>query len=342
MLGVSLIVCCHNSAAKLPQTIKHVNELAVSGNISWEFIIVDNASTDGTSQLATQLLSPELKSIAKIVMANKLGLKNARLKGIEEAQYEYICFIDDDNWICPDWINIVYEVLTEHPDVGACGGRSLPEFENCIPPEWFDEVKESFAVGEQGAVAGYVQDTRGYLWGAGLTIRRTAWDNLFSNGFDFALTGRKGKSLSSGEDAELCFALRLAGWKLYYEPRLVFKHVMSADRLQWQYFRRLTRAFGGTALIHGAYANEYANPCVLDITYLTRELRRVISEIKIKKTVVDYYDTTEGSHAALSCEYMIGYLLELIRSRIFARETIKQFEIIKRISGLNAKNKNVL
>jgi len=252
MNGVSLIICCHNSVDKLPPTIKHVNELAVSKNISWELIVVDNASTDGTSEIAANLLSVELKSSVKIVTENELGLRHARLKGISVSKYEYICFIDDDNWICPEWVNTVYEIMSGHPEVGACGGVGLPSFES-TPPKWFEQYAGCYAVGSQGESTGYVADSRGYLWGAGLTVRRSAWDELIANGFTFTLSGRHGTNLSSGEDSEICFALRCYGWRLWYDEKLCYYHYLPPSRLTWSYLKKLYRGFGASEVVLGAY-----------------------------------------------------------------------------------------
>jgi len=252
MLGVSIIICCHNSADKLPATINHINKLVVPKDIPWEVIIVDNESTDGTSKVAADLLSLELKCIARIVSENKLGLRNARIKGAAESKYEYISFIDDDNWICPQWVQIVYNIMSSKSDIGACGGASEPAFEK-TPPDWFESVQESFAVGRQCDKSGYVPDSRGYLWGGGLTVRRTAWNNLMERGFNFLLCGREGNKLSSGEDSELCFALRLNGWNLWYEESLKFVHFMPENRLTLNYLNRLYRAFGDASIILDKY-----------------------------------------------------------------------------------------
>jgi len=67
---------------------------------------------------------------------------------------------------------------------------------------------------------------------------------LKSNGFEFILSGRKGKALTSGEDCELSYAIMLAGYTLYYDDDLLFYHYMPASRLRWEYLMKLFRAFG--------------------------------------------------------------------------------------------------
>ena len=60
--------------------------------------------------------------------------------------------------------------------------------------------------------------------------------------------GRTGKSQGAGEDSELTYSLRLAGWRLWIDPRLRMKHFLPARRLQWDYARQL------------AYWSAYATP----------------------------------------------------------------------------------
>ena len=193
--GVSLVLCCHNSIIRLPETIKRVCEQQPHSQIPWELIIVDNASSDETFQLAKNL-TQSAPFDCTVVTEKTIGLCNARVRGIAESRYEFISFIDDDNWICSDWVQNVYEIMSSSSDVGACGGISESAFDS-VSPSWFESVHNSYAVGKQCSSTGYVPASRGYLWGAGLTIRRTAWNNLTSKGFSFMLSGREGNNLSS-------------------------------------------------------------------------------------------------------------------------------------------------
>ena len=101
--------------------------------------------------------------------------------------------------------------------------------------------------------AGDVTDTRGWLWGAGLSIRRAAWNQITGAGWRWRLTGRQGEALSSGEDLELAVALRTAGWRLRYEPALRLKHHLDPHRLTWSYLRRLMRQVGAASVLHDLY-----------------------------------------------------------------------------------------
>src|SRR5258705_4028144 len=126
------------------------------------------------------------------------------------------------------------------PEVGACGshGEAVLEGE---APSWFAGNVHSYAVGDQGAAG---DAGPGPLWGAALLVRRAAWQAVRGAGFEPMLTGRAGTVPMAGEDTELCFALNHAGWRLWYEPRLRFRHAIPASRLTWPYLRWIHYGFG--------------------------------------------------------------------------------------------------
>src|ERR1700679_3060772 len=100
--GISVIICCYNSAKRLTQTLDHIFR---QKNLvfDWEVIVVDNASTDSTSLIAEQLLSASLhKDKFKIVFEVTPGLIFARKKGVSVAQFDRLLFCDDDNWLAHD------------------------------------------------------------------------------------------------------------------------------------------------------------------------------------------------------------------------------------------------
>jgi len=53
--GISVVIACHNSSKRLPQTLEHVKQQNVPEHVQWEVIIVDNASTDNTAQIAQSI-----------------------------------------------------------------------------------------------------------------------------------------------------------------------------------------------------------------------------------------------------------------------------------------------
>lgn len=328
--GVSVVLCCHNSEVRLPQTLAHLAaQTGVEGS-PWEIVIVDNASKDNTAEVAHAAWPASCPVPLRVVSEGTPGLTNARLRGLKESRYEFVSFIDDDNWVAPDWVARVFAVLRDHSEVGACGGNGSPVFEQ-TPPEWFDKFSSNYAVGQQGRAEGYVSVDRGYLFGAGLTIRRVAWLAMISGGYRSVLADRTGSALSSGGDTELCLALQIAGWKLWYDPNLKFQHFMPAGRLEWQYLRKLKRAFGESQVWLEIYREILQPPALMSFnlmplpppvcaairrTWFFRAytmIRSLLSaDLKLWKRRND--PELEGTPEILELEWQVGRALGLVRA----------------------------
>jgi len=250
--GVSIVVCSHNGVGRLPDTLTYLARQHVPSGLPWEVILVDNASTDGTAAAARASWSAHAPERLCIVTEPRMGLTHARCRGFAEARYEIVSFVDDDNWVCPEWVTLIADIMASKPEIGACGGLVEAQCET-HPPWWFEQYQECYAVGPQSPHPGDVTWSRGYLWGAGLTVRKSAWDELTASGFRFLLTDRSGGDLHSGGDAELCLALRLAGWILWYEPRLRLRHFIPSSRLRWEHVKQVNYGFGVASPAHKAY-----------------------------------------------------------------------------------------
>lgn len=283
--GVSVVVCCHNSAGRLRPTIAHLMAQQVPSGVRWEVVLVDNASSDDTAAMALELWKCETSVPLRVVSEYALGLSHARLKGISEAAYDFIAFVDDDNWLAPGWVAAAFEVMEADAGVGACWGVNEGVYE-VEPPQWFSG--EPYAIGDPGPTT---TDAYGKSqpWGAGLVIRRAALKAIWKAGFRFQLSGRKGTGLSSGDDTELCLALQVAGWRWAVDRRLVLRHYMPAARITWEYFCRLAEAQGASSPALDPY-----NPAFhVDRPFL-RWLRRRWS-FQVLRTFISFAKKSPGS-----------------------------------------------
>ncbi len=318
--GVSVIICCHNSSNRLPATLHHLIEQVDVRRIAWEVIIIDNASTDGAGNLAPKLWKADAPAPLKVIHEPRLGLTYSRLRGFKEAQYEYVSFVDDDNWVAPDWVRTVYEVMKEHPEAGACGGKieAVCEVE---PPWWFENYQYMYAVGEQAQQSGDITWSRGYFWGAGINVRKIAWDDLVSNGFHPLLSGRKGTQLTAGEDSEICLALRLAGWKLWYGSELRLIHYLPLSRLRWEYLRNLARGFGSSSIgldpYHMALTEDFKKLKGRTGNIWLGKFCSVVEQLMKdkRKWLPSKICLSEGDDRVLEMEYLIGSFYEILRKR---------------------------
>jgi glycosyltransferase involved in cell wall biosynthesis len=251
MQGVSVIICCHNSVERLPPTLRHL-KAQEAGTRPWEVVLVDNASTDGTGEFARGLWQNGPAPL-HVVDEPQLGLNNARRHGLAESKYEFLGFVDDDNWLKSDWVSTAHDVLSSAPNLGAVGSICDPICEKPAPL-WFQEFQKSFAILTHADLQEMPQPPS-FLNGAGLCVRRSAWQSLIENGFRFQLTDRVGKRLSAGGDMELTLALQLAGWTLRVDHRLRLQHFMPGQRLEWTYLRKLLRNYAASDVLLDAYSS---------------------------------------------------------------------------------------
>ena len=230
-VSVSVVVCCFNSAARLPAALARLRAQRDTEAILWEIIVVDNGSTDATAAVARSLWPSGDRVPLTVIDEPRRGVAFAREAGFEAARGEFVSFIDDDNWVCDRWVARAAQVMAARREVGACGGFSAAVCDGPAP-QWFERYREYYAVGPAASAAPSPPAT---LWFAGLTVRAAAWRALRSGGFRFL-------TATAAEDNELTLALRLAGWTLCLDPELRFEHALPRERLTWPYFCAMQRS----------------------------------------------------------------------------------------------------
>lgn len=252
--GVSVIICCYNSANRLLETIKHIALQKVPNDVLWEVIIVDNASSDGTALIAqNEWKKYNLSNVKFSVLTEpQPGLTYARNKGVINAIFELILFCDDDNWLHCDYIANGYKILENDITIGVLAGRS--EVVSDIPiPFWFSTYQNSYAVGVLSLNSGDVTNRRD-VWGAGMMFRKSVYTKLLSSGFKHYLSDRLGTELSSGGDTEICAWYIMVGLKLWYSEELFLQHYMPQNRLTKEYYKKLNIGQGkSSGIIHQYY-----------------------------------------------------------------------------------------
>jgi len=250
--GISIIICTYNGRTRLAATLASVLSLQLPQGAGLELLLVDNASTDGTAEFCREWAIEHQFEQLQLLHEAKPGLSHARQCGFQAARYPYILLCDDDNHLSPDYLQIGYSLLEAHPSIGALGGRGKPLFEGS-KPDWFDRFHYSFAVGPQNNRSGKIDRPAADVYGAGCFFRKSAIDKIYAAGFTSALSDRMGQSLSSGGDVELCYALQLAGYEIWYEEKLNFLHYMPANRMDWSYYLKLKKAIPAQHALMLAY-----------------------------------------------------------------------------------------
>jgi hypothetical protein len=189
----------------------------------------------------------------RVVSEPRLGLAYAKQRGIAEASYEFVGFVDDDSWVSPQWVRAALEVCEAHPEAGAVGGIIEAAFETA-PPRWFEAHQGWFGVGSGLSEPCDVSEAVGGLCGDGMILRKSAWEDLLRRGFRMRSTGNQGDAFNGGEDEEMSVALRLAGWRLWCDPRLRLQQFLPAGKLDWRLVRLRARNAGVSSIdLHPYY-----------------------------------------------------------------------------------------
>jgi len=241
--GISVVICSYNGAPRLPAVLVHLARQDAGGDIPWEVIVVDNASTDDTAKTARRCWPQGQVVPLRVVSEPRLGLAFAKRCGIIQARYEFVAFVDDDSRVCPGWVRAAAQACLQHPEAGAVRGVIEAECES-VAPRWFKAQQGWFGIWPDIAQACDVTEVAGGLCGDGMVLRKSAWEDLRNRGFDFTLTGNQGTDFNGSEDEELSLALRLAGWRFWYDPRLRLRQFLPRDKLRWDNLRRRARNAG--------------------------------------------------------------------------------------------------
>lgn len=272
--GISVIICCFNSATRMTPTLQHLYNQKNISSCSWEIIVVNNCSTDNTAEIALQIWDSftSNKPNFKVVNEPTPGLSAARQKGIDESCHDYVLFCDDDNWLEENYLSLALNIMQNNMHIGALGGTGSPVFEKNEPPYFWTNQYNLLAVGNQSEIDGDITDERGVLYGAGMIINKTAYRILKEKfQFQFQLSDRMANNLLSSGDHELCIALKKIGFRIFYSKNLRFKHYIPGYRTTINYYKKLFLGFGASyAMLHVYRVNKK------DLNYIKNDYRYIV------------------------------------------------------------------
>ncbi|MDB5200770.1 MAG: glycosyltransferase family 2 protein [Ferruginibacter sp.] len=257
--GFSILICTFNGAFRLKKTISVLQQL-LTERFPAEIIVVDNNSTDETYSIAVHLQRKHHAIPIKVIRENQPGKTHAMITGIAAAQFSFVVICDDDNWLRSDYLLNAYQIMEKDSNIALLGGMGIPHVEDLLP-EWFATYQNAFAVGGQQHLNGDADR----VWGAGMVIRKHAWDQLFQLGFAGFLTGRKTEQVTmAGEDSELSLLIKALGHKIIYSDKLVYEHDLPASRLTWQSLNQLWEGFARSSIYFDMYQYYFEQKQELD------------------------------------------------------------------------------
>lgn len=203
---LSVIVPAHNAAALLPLSLG-----AILGNdyprALWELIIVDDASTDGTGEVAARFAD------RVVTLAGRPhGPGYARNRGVEAAtRGEWVVFIDADVVVHPDTLRRFAEAIAADPAINAIFGAYD---DNPVAPGFLSQYRNLLHRYVHVTAAGPAET----FWAGCGAVRRSAF--LAIGGFDQQRYRRP-----QIEDIELGYRLRDQGGSILLDPGIQGAHL---------------------------------------------------------------------------------------------------------------------
>lgn len=296
-IGYTVVLCTHNHLEKLKRTLSDLDSLS-RPEASWELLIIDNASTDGTTEFLATIDWQDFNLPARGIREEKLGLSNARNRGIREARGEYIFFMDDDETPDPEWLtNYEHAIISNRPD--ALGGRIEVYFEDGIRPRWLQEELLGFLGKlDYGPEPFRLTEPDTPIFGGNFVFRRDIFDRI--GDFDAGL-GRKGVANIGGEDTEIYDRMIAFGCDVRWVPDAVINHRIQAAKLKRDYFLDLHYREGYTEGIR-----QRGNKSRLPGMYLFPQLWRALLAA-IKQRIQGGRNTSLRKE--MNVAYFIGYIL---------------------------------
>lgn len=222
-MNAGVVIIGRNEGDRLPRCLRSV--CAQTDCI----VYADSGSTDGSPEAARRAGV----DVVELDPSWPFSAARGRNEGFERVmqrapRVRYVQFIDGDCELFPDWLARAVATLEARPDVAVVAGRLREMNRNASIYNRLCDLEWAAVPGEVGEVGGIAMVRAETLQGAG--------------GFD--------PSLIAGEEPELCYRLRRAGWKILRIPDDMAAHDAAMTRFA-QWWRRSVRS--GHAYAEGAW-----------------------------------------------------------------------------------------
>ncbi|KAB1069458.1 glycosyltransferase family 2 protein [Tamlana haliotis] len=241
-MKLSIVILNYNVRHFLELCLKSVQ--AATAYIDSEIIVVDNNSTDDSCQMVKKLF-PEV-----VLIENKVngGFSKGNNIGVAQAKGEYLCVLNPDTVVAEDTFTQLLDFSKLKLDLGIVGcklidgsGAFLPESKRNIPyvsvalkkicgnsKDYYANPLDMDAVGEVDI-----------LVGAFMFLKRAVYNGV--GGFDEAY-------FMYGEDIDLSYVVKQAGYKNYYYGKTTVIHYKGESTLKDKVYAR--RFFGAMQIFY--------------------------------------------------------------------------------------------
>lgn len=315
MKKITIVICTYNGSKYIKEVLDSIIVQEKLGEHVERILIVDNASKDNTKEIIQkyELSHP----IVQYIYEEKPGLSHARKHAVK-AKTEWVTYLDDDNILPSNWLLSTIKFIDNHNEVGVFNSASIAE----IRYEMIEKEKQVFNYiypflacthkNYREYKSGYESAIKG-PFGAGMTLKTEPLREYLNSGWT-SNVGRKGETLSSGEDGEIARYVLNKGYKYGYNHNNYLFHIIPRSRVQPEYSDRLIEGLN----------KGYYNYISTNKMYIFYRLRMLVKSI----VYIPYLLISSNLYKDKDKKYKSKQTLK-IRIRLF-NYIIRDFIVLKR------------
>lgn len=261
---ISVIVCTYNR----DKFIRKALESLIAQNLAssnYEIIVVNNNCLDATESIVNRFILEHPSYDITMVKETNQGLSYARNRGIEEAKYELICYIDDDGVAAKNYLSEIIQAFEAKEEMVGIGGKVIPIYETS-EPEWYNPFLRMMVTAIDFGDSPFKCYGKKYPAGCSMTYRKKSLEQ--AGGFNNKLKWR-------ADDKYIFHAVSKLSDEIYYLPQLIVHHHIDAERLTDKNFKRLSGLLGSEEKLRVLSENKWLYPIKV-LEYILKYIAAII------------------------------------------------------------------
>jgi len=191
-------------------------------SVAHEIIVVDNASGDGT----VEMIESEFPEVTLIRNTKNVGFAAGNNLGVERAMGAFLLLLGSDTIVHVRSIEVMYEYLAAHPDVGGAACRLLnPDGSHQLSVRRFPRLRDAVLTysGLHRWTSRYTM--RGFDFSATSEVEQPAATCLMLRGSAVTHPLFDERYTILYNDVDLCYRMRERGWRIVYLGSTAITHV---------------------------------------------------------------------------------------------------------------------
>ncbi|MEL6685165.1 MAG: glycosyltransferase [Pseudomonadota bacterium] len=234
---IVVAICTHNRRASLFKVLEYVSQLKTEAYYDVTLLIVEN---EREPKLADELATLDFPFKIEHASEPRIGLVHARNRSLTEAERlgaDWLCMLDDDDKVHPDWLLRFEQAASEFPD-----GRAFLGFIDVKLPENYSR----FLRGSRPRQLKLGANPEAYGTGNCMIGRTVFASDGLGLRFDLRF------NTSGAEDTDFFVRVKKDGDQLHHVPEAIIYESCSGERLTYRYHfrRRRWQRRNGLALSH--------------------------------------------------------------------------------------------